>query len=47
MYGTFPGYERIPGYGRTCIKTCINSCRNPGYRNYPGYDNYSGCGNYP
>ena len=41
--GYFPGYEKKLGYGnfsghgRSGIKLCRNSCRNPGYGNHPGY----------
>ena len=43
----FPGYERFPGCGRPGIKTCINSCRNPGYGIFPGYGDFSVYVDYP
>ena len=46
-YNFFPGYGYFPGYGRPGIKTCLNSCKNPGYWNFPGYGNYPRYGNYP
>ena len=36
--GYFPGYRNFPGYGRSGIKTCKSSCRNPGDGNFPGYE---------
>ena len=45
-YGNFPGYGNFLGYGRPGIKTCINSCRNPGCGKFPGYGKFLGYGDY-
>ena len=45
--GNFPHPGKFPGYERPGIKTCKNSCKNPGYGNFQGYGDYPGCGNYP
>ena len=58
-FGYFPGYNFFLRYRRPGIKTCKNSCRNPGYgnfpgcekipvyENFPGYEIFPGNGNYP
>ena len=35
VQGRFPGCGRFPGYERPSIKSCRNSCRNPGHEDFP------------